>query len=525
VNIDRDALVPLEVGVFSVSQGEGIALNEATTAPINYYDYEPLAQSILFNPGESSSGFGISFNDGFIPSNSWGKDLQLVTSLSVSDVFELEDSKVIFNEWPLNNVVDNEIVVTQSSLSIASALAVSGNGLVTIGLTQQATNKQAKIRTFYRNGKPFNVGGSFEYSFLKPGVDIELIDLEYSVSSSGDVANLLALLKVNGLVGLSSYGSDDLVVAVLEVDEVNGLQFRNLFQFGTEEADKPIKILKGDRGEILILAESAGQTIDGSLPRIQNKGGVDALVYSLDDNSFEKQWARFVGTKEDDEAIDIDSVSNDIHVLTQIASSQSTSQARIDFLDLNDQGADIKNRKPLVLSFSDQHKVTTTFSGVNGDSLLFSSYGAQDPAKDEFLSSNSEEVYISQFTFNDQDAELASYLSIQSNGNERLLKSELLDDGERAMLAGVTDGKLEGNNALGGQDAFVWGIDLSKAISEAPFQVQFGTPGTDTIIDVAPVLDDKFMVLWSEDHTSGDGSLRYRVSAFAPDGRQLSPSL
>ncbi len=35
--------------------------------------------------------------------------------------------------------------------------------------------------------------------------------------------------------------------------------------------------------------------------------------------------------------------------------------------------------------------------------------------------------------------------------------------------------------------------------------------------------DSKFLVLWQEDFTSGDGSLSYRISAFAFDGHKLSP--
>ena len=53
---------------------------------------------------------------------------------------------------------------------------------------------------------------------------------------------------------------------------------------------------------------------------------------------------------------------------------------------------------------------------------------------------------------------------------------------------------------------------------------QFGTPGTDTVIDVESVSSDKFLVLWSEDFSSGDGSLVYRISAFSPQGEKLSPN-
>jgi hypothetical protein len=526
VNISLAAFSALEIGVFSVSAVEGGLEDDVTSAPPSYYSYEPLSQSIVFNPNESVSGFAINFNDSYLPSNDWGKDLQLITSLSVSDIFDFEDTKVLFNEWPLSNLVENEIVAMQASLEVASSLAVSENGLLSVGLTQQASNKEAKIRTFYRNGKPFNVGSSFEFSFSKPGVDIELIDLEYLALSGNVEDKLLVLLKVNGLYGSSFFGDDDIVLAVLNVNENSGFQLLDLLQLGTEKADKPVGVIKGQRGEVYILAESTGQTIDGSLPEFGNRGGIDALVYKLNEGDYTKEWARFVGTNEDDEAVDIDFISGDIHVLTQSVSIQNRNQARIDFLDSDDQGAEIEDRRSLNLSFNDQHKVTTTFSGANGDSLLITSYGDQDPLNGEVSPSNSLDAYISQFELGDAgNIEVAEFSKVDSNGNDRIIKSEVLDDDEHIMLAGVTLGRLEGNNPFGGQDAFVWGIDLTESPSDAPFQVQFGTPGTDTIIDVAPVLDDKFMVLWSEDHTAGDGSLRYRVSAFAPDGRQLSPSL
>ena len=52
---------------------------------------------------------------------------------------------------------------------------------------------------------------------------------------------------------------------------------------------------------------------------------------------------------------------------------------------------------------------------------------------------------------------------------------------------------------------------------------QFGTPGDDFAIDVEAVNDEKFLVLWKENHTSGDGSFRYRITPFAPDGTNLAP--
>jgi|GEM_PF-1930270 len=525
VDLASQATTPLEIGVFSLPEEVEAVEENATTVPSDYYSFTPLSQNILFNPGESSSSFGVNFNSGYMPANDFGKDLQLVTRLSVSNVFDFDDAKIIFNEWPLNNLVDNEIVAAQSSLGVASALAASKNGLISVGLTQQAANKEAKIRTFYRNGKPFDLGSSFEYSFGKPGVDIELIDLLYTDSSAVGSRRLLVLLKVNGLLGLSSYGKDDLVVGVIDVDEVSGFQLSNLLQLGTEEADKPIRIIGGDSGEVYILAETSGQIIEGSLPKFGNRGGVDALVYRLNEGSFSKEWARFVGTNEDDEAVDLDAVSSDIHVLTQSVADQDRSQARIDFLDARDGGADIEDRNPFISSFSGEQKVSTIFSSSNGDQLFFSSFGEQSPINGEFSSTNSQDAYITQFNFKDGGLDLELFTRIDSSESDKVTRSELLDDGERGMLAGVTNGRLDGNNASGGQDAFVWGIDLTESSSDAPFKVQFGTPGTDTIIDVTPVLDDKFMVLWSEDHTSGDGSLRYRVSAFAPDGRQLSPSL
>jgi hypothetical protein len=393
-----------------------------------------------------------------------------------------------------------------------------------VGFTKGAFSKKSQIRTYYRNGKPFNVASSAEFSFSQIGVDIELIDLMYVTGGNGDSEELIVLLKVNGALGLTAYGDDDIAIAVLDVDQSNGLQLRDIFQFGTEEADKPIRLVADAGGGIYILAESAGQTIENRLPEFANKGGKDALIYRLN-AQYNKDWARFVGTSQDDTAVDINFISGEIHVLTQSRSSGNGSQAQIYFLDTDDRGAEIDSRRSLSLEFLDQQVVTATFSGDNGNKLLFSSYGEQNPLDGSFSATGTDDAYIVEFTFRDENIQLTSFLDIDSTGNDRITKSGVLDDDERFMLAGVTDGRLDGNNAFGGQDAFVWGIDLTESTSDAPFQVQFGTPGTDTIIDVAPVLDGKFMVLWSEDYTAGDNSLRYRVSAFAPDGRKLSPSL
>jgi hypothetical protein len=304
-----------------------------------------------------------------------------------------------------------------------------------------------------------------------------------------------------------------------DVSQANGVVEASVLQLGTEQDDVPVSIELSDREDLYILAESTGNTIETSLPSFANNGGIDALVYRVNLSGSEKVWARFVGDQSDNSAISLKANGNRVSVLTK-----TDSQSRVDYLSADDFGADLTDLKPLTINFLDDQSTYSLLSASNGERLALLSSGVREPASGNFTPSRSIDGFLSNIEVDESgqgNSKLSSFIDVATNGKDEITHAALLNDDAVALIAGSTSDKIANNTIYGGVDVFVQSVDFEEAENTRP-PIQFGTPGTDRILDVAPVLDEKFMVLWSEDHSSGDGSLRYRVSAFAPDGRKLS---
>ena len=101
----------------------------------------------------------------------------------------------------------------------------------------------------------------------------------------------------------------------------------------------------------------------------------------------------------------------------------------------------------------------------------------------------------------------------------------LNEDGDIAV-GGVTMGEFpdQTRKGLDNNDAFVANISKTESGQTALSNVsQFGTLSNDEVIKIERINDHKFMVLWSESTTSGNGSKVYRLSPFSIDGTKLTP--
>jgi len=496
----------------------GFFKNSDSTVPDSYFSYQPLNRNLFFGLQDTSASFSVAF-DSDIGGDDWGSDFKLVTSLNLSDVFGLDDHEVLFNEWPLMSQLNNEVIAEGSNGESVTSIAASNQGLVSVGLNMvnASGDEYVILKTFYRNGKPFQISGSEAIELSEPGVDINIVDLVYK--SSEDSARLLALLSVDGKYGSVDFGGTDLALAIFDVSQVNGVVEASVLQLGTEQDDVPVSIELSDREDLYILAESTGNTIETSLPNFANNGGIDALVYRVNLSGSEKVWARFVGDQSDNSAISLKANGNRVSVLTK-----TDSQSRVDYLSADDFGADLTDLKPLTINFLDDQSTYSLLSASNGERLALLSSGVREPASGNFTPSRSIDGFLSNIEVDESgqgNSKLSSFIDVATNGKDEITHAALLNDDAVALIAGSTSDKIANNTIYGGVDVFVQSVDFEEAENTRP-PIQFGTPGTDRILDVAPVLDEKFMVLWSEDHSSGDGSLRYRVSAFAPDGRKLS---
>lgn len=120
-------------------------------------------------------------------------------------------------------------------------------------------------------------------------------------------------------------------------------------------------------------------------------------------------------------------------------------------------------------------------------------------------------------------SEVASFSSL--SGFDVAVSSDFLEDKEMAGVVGETLGEFDEGEAVGSvgeRDVFFASVNVEGTPRMGKI-TQFGSPGNDYVIDVEAVNDEKFLVLWKEDYSSGDGSFRYRITPFAPDGTNLLP--
>ena len=258
---------------------------------------------------------------------------------------------------------------------------------------------------------------------------------------------------------------------------------------------------------------SEGTTLDGEAV-VPAQNGSDGFVYSFSETG-SIEYRRFVGN---DNNNSVSAVVTDDIGMKAVMSDNSGIEVRA--LDVD--GAEDESLQKISL------RIPSTFTVSNIEPLNSSFFALVVTAEFEIdqtpTPSLTQDVFLYSTSFGDQSTVVPS-ISVATAADDYGVDIARLERQEVMGLVGDTLGEFQEGSAigvLGGRDAFFASVDYDSSMTLGKI-TQFGTPGSDYALYVEASNDEKFLVLWKEDHTSGDGSFRYRVTPFAPDGTNLEP--
>jgi len=527
------------VGVFSLSAPYKQPLSvqvsidvDNTTASSDDYLIQPASGVVTIAPGDLEASFTISLlSDIDSPGFSSNSEVDEVISV-VTDIDTLVDVtpyEITINEWPL--AATDEIVGKPEDLRKALAIDVAESGVVSVLLEglSDFNEPQAIVIARHRDGTKKNLvnSGSGEIVLAKQGVRVEPVKIGWF--TFGNDSYMAVIANVDGLFTGIHRGEGDFIVAVYKLDlEEQSATFgfytqHSVSQYGSNGHDVVLGAEFDDDGAVYIFGQTSGTEFDGVSGPESNKGGEEGFVYKLnlqtDTPTFAWDNPRFIGSVDQDRVVALAAGRSDVVVL---AETDTTDKDLFSLKVSARTGLDVEEIPRGIISsaqndFGRGVKLDRTSSGsyilVDSQSLLPD--GGSTPTLTQDVSvllyNAKGEVFIEKI-ISTSDADYSADI-------------EFLTENQNVVVGGHTDGEFEGNQRKSnvGSDAFisVFSIEvLETSFIDTVFQ--FGTAGNDLVIDIENAGDNKFLVLWSEDSTSLDGTKTYRVSAFSSEGVMLS---
>jgi len=505
-----------------------------TTASADDYLLTPESGVITIEPGEFEASFTVSLLNNDDDANVADDDvISIVTD--IDEILDIEPLTITINEWP--SVSENEIVASASLNQKALGLNVSSQGLTSILLQSMSVFNEEQTVVFAKNhdGSDLRLSNTPSGALVlgKQGIRVKPVAIGSYVSITDDIINsyLAVVSNVDGLYSNTHRGSGDFIVAVYRRDyDENSSTFgfytqESVNQYGSEGHDVANGASFDSKGNIFVFGQTDGLEFDGVSGSEENHGGVngerlDGFVYSIDiTTNTLKLWdsPRFIGTDENDGVVALDVGRSELILLTE--------KENID-TDLfikkltSASGVDVKNIETMNISSLDLDVGTSIAFDRNDNSfvaLVDSNFSLSDGSPTQ---SFSRDINIVSFS---ADGTQGRIKNISTNQDDFSVVIENITNSDMAIIGGYTLGELEGNQSKGatGTDAFIstFFYDDDEGL---PTFVQFGTEGDDKVIDVKSVSENKFLVLWSENHTDENDLLTYRVSAFSSEGEMLS---
>ncbi|TNC82930.1 MAG: hypothetical protein C9356_00295 [Oleiphilus sp.] len=518
VNVGDFVSVPVSLAGESSGQELHFFIDDTeTTASSDSFTLVPESGVVVFPADANDATIGVDILSESVD-QPLGLDRRIQLTSEVDEYKEFDPSEIVINEWPSERNPDNEIVLLSGDEVAAVALSSDPQGRVYV--IKQAENgvgdQYVVVSGYYRNADPYTLlDSSDEIVLAQAGTDIVAKDIVFSDVGDG----ILSLVtEVNGRVGDFHRGGSDFLVSSYRLDTDGMFDFLGHSQFGTEEDDIVEGVAFKD-AKLYVFGQTTGQVFDSTPSEQVNRGGADGFVYRLDmgDDGSRLVWSRFVGGTEDNTVLGFAPGSSQSYALA--LDGLDGKRSFVQALDSSGLDSDAMEETP-ELGSTQVHSFKAIDRTDNGNSYFILSHGLRNPSTGSATNSGTQDVALS--TFRDSNAGSSSTF-IATGANDFAVDLAILDEREVIAVTGYTEGVLDGQLGKGGaQDAFFSVFDIEES-ADLKSSVQFGTAGVDEPIDLLAIGDDKFLVLWSENHTSGDGSTTYRISAFAPDGRMLSP--
>ena len=511
VKLTTAANYPLDI-IFSIDEN-------ITTLDVSEYELFPESGVVTFKAGEVESLLSVTLKQ-------TGKNLspQADKLLAIKSNIDRELTKISVNQWPLGGNISNEIVVTENTGSDGVTntvldMVIEG-GIITLLVSEDVDptaptpESSAFIKTYNIDGTKLNFeDNTNEYHF--PNTSVKLTP----ISIASDKDNLVVIFEVDGLYTGVHRGGVDFVVSIFSKTESSQYKQTITKQFGTE-GDDLVSGVKISGSDIYVYGQTDGLEFDGAGGSETNKGSTDGFVYKLALNA-NFVWSRFIGTSDADMVVSLDAGLSEVSILTKRETTDIDAFVRrvaadsgYDVVGVDDsQIRSIRNDIPTMILYK-ENKI---------DSLALFKSRSLLPGND-LTTTSTDDIHV----LNVGALNVAREGVVLSTAGEDepvgmvSLNEESRNSGENTttVVYGNTLGVFEDNTrkSLNSSDAFVAIIEGSDISALS----QFGTVKENKVISAKEVNAYKFMVLWSEDFTSGDGSLRYRISAFSSKGDKLS---
>lgn len=435
------------------------------------------------------------------------KKIRVVSSVdAVNDVEEALE--FVINEWGGSHP-DSETVSEPGLFPVDMEVSEDGDVFVLSRGMSVEGNDSAYIRAYTHSGQILFPG----IQITKQGVDVRPIAIESYTDSE---TKLLVLMEVDGLFGNRAWGGVDFALAVYSVTG-DALTLDRVYQDGSEFDDEVSGLAVNINGNVLVSGITSGLTLSGSAGEVISGGGKDGFLYYYNSlgASDPVAWKRFVGSAVDESVLSVISSRSDSVALTLTDKLPFELGTRlIDLVnadDLTESGTFLRSSYDIDLGGLIYDQDQSRF-------IVFGGSRADLPS-DTLTATASEDAFLLSYRSTGAQNGVAT---VSTPGSDRFTVGATLSDSDLVAFGGETTGSISGNTNRGLQDGMLAIIDLEEGF-EVAHSTQFGTPGNDYVLDLEAVGNHKFLMLWAEDFTSGDGSLTYRVTAFDRKARKMSP--
>jgi hypothetical protein len=377
---------------------------------------------------------------------------------------------------------------------------------------QNGANNAVRIRRLSSFGEAMLLNGAEFFELGVAGADFAVKGVEV-ISMSNGIDELALVIGTNINYAGSLWGGTDFVLVRFSIADDGTITELSRSQHGSESDDLVESVRFFDDQGLVITGSSSGSALDGEAV-IAPSGQADGFVY-LFDTGLGLDYRRFIGDDSDNVALGSGFTDTGVQVLTSDAQGIEVSSFDEDgFVDSDLPILEVRQFANYDFGGSDNYA---------RDRLAFlvsSEYGSDLSV----TPSLSKDIFFYDLTFNDSGS-ANSLFSIASSEDDVAIGLAKIEDKEVLGIAGDTLGEFQEGasiSGVGGRDVFFASVGIQGTPSLGII-TQFGTPGEDYAIDIEAVNDEKFLVLWKENHTSGDGTFRYRITPFAPDGTNLAP--
>jgi hypothetical protein len=531
INDNEPALTPFS-GEFLLNRGESasvqlslsraplkdtqvaIVLNELlTTASDREYAITPENRVVTFPAGQKEAVLTVRADelDGV-----YAQDRRVVIKDVLSNQRSDEAVSVSINQW------EADVVLSASpALEFVDVAPALSGSIFTIANFTSGPDTKVLLQAFDSHGSLVKLNNTQGYEIFRPGAVIEAKGIYTNTISAG--TEIYIFLEVSGNFGGVQWGGKDFGVLRLLVSSDGSVSEVGVSQHGSEQDDSVTDLYMSDGSGIFVSGFTTGKTLDGAASIAPN-GGQDAFIYSFSQDLSSTNWARFIGG--DSSATSVSGVAANSSNATVLLSDGRDAIVKTLDNSRNSIGSDDFDLESVDINYARSVNWSSISNDGQGAYIMLGDSLADLQSGDPITDSLSRDAYIVSLRVDGASTAPVS-VAIASPADDEAV--------DMAQLFGEKVGAIVGNTAgqfpLGKQqinsadlDAFITTFDFASGV-QLNDTVQFGTPGDDFVIDVEPSGDNKFLVLWKENHTSGDGSFRYRISAFSKDGRKLTPDI